>query len=105
MELITVKRIPGKNPKEMLLELFANDKEPFIVMMSNDWFNEFSKCDGVLKDSYELNPVDYNAYFIKENGNYELKIEVKFVEYSYMIVRHSNQSWNRKPAKKIYYFE
>ena len=54
MELITLKRGTGKNPKEMLLELFANDKETFIIMMSNDCFNEFCKCKGVEKDHYEL---------------------------------------------------
>lgn len=43
----------------MLLELFANAKEP---LMSADWFNKFCKCDGVLKD-YLAN---YDAYFFNE---------------------------------------
>ena len=67
MELITLKRETGKNPKEMLLELFTNNKETFIIMMSNDCFNEFCKCKGVEKDHYELNPPGYNAYFINES--------------------------------------
>ena len=58
MEFITVQRIPEKSPKEMLLELFVNAKEP---LMSADWFNKFCKCDGVLKD-YLAN---YDAYFFK----------------------------------------
>ena len=54
MELITLKRETGKNPKEMLLKLFTNNKETFIIMMSNYCFNEFCKCKGVEKDHYEL---------------------------------------------------
>lgn len=93
MELITLKRGTGKNPKEMLLELFANDKETFIVMMINNWFNEFCKCKGVQKDYYELNPPDYNAYFINESESITskclLKIKVEFVENACIIINYS----------------
>ena len=109
MELITLKRGTGKNPKEMLLELFANDKETFIIMMSNDCFNEFCKCKGVVKDHYELNPPSYNAYFINESESIAskclLKVEVELAENVWIIIRHSKQVWNRKPAQRIYYFE
>ena len=109
MELITLKRETKKNPREMLLELFANDKETFIVIMSNDWFNEFCKCKGVGKDYYELNSPNYNAYFIHEGESIAskcvLKIKVDNAEGSWIITEHSKKSWNSNPAKKIYYFE
>ena len=104
MELITLKRRTGKNPREMLLELFANDEETFIIMMSNDCFNEFCKCTGVKKDHYELNPPGYNAYFINESESIAskslLKVEVKLLENVCIM-----QVWNRKPAQRIYFFE
>lgn len=111
MELITLKRETGKNPKEMLLELFSNDKETFIVMMSSDFFNEFCKCKGVRQDSYELNPEGYDAYFINESERIAskclLKIEVEYAEGAWIIISHSKQDWSRKrkPAQRIYYFE
>lgn len=109
MKFINVTKVSEKSPKEQLLELFATDNEPFIVMMSNEWFKEFTKCEGVCRDHYELNPPGYYGYFIKESSSISskclMKIEVKFVEGSVFIVNSGKIGAKRPPAEKIYYFQ
>ena len=109
MELIN--KVSEKSPKEQLLELFENQEEPLIVMMSNEWFNEFTKCKGVEQDYYELNRPDYYAYFIHEDENIcsklLMKIEVKFIEGLVIIIDDISGRrlrYNRQAAEKIYYF-
>lgn len=107
MELIN--KVSEKSPKEQLLELFENQEEPLIVMMSNEWFDEFTKCEGVHKDHYSLNPPDYYAYFICEDesicSKFLMKIEVKFIEGLVIIVDNNlGRRCNRPVAEKIYYF-
>lgn len=106
MELIN--KVSEKSPKEQLLELFENQEEPLIVMMSNEWFNEFTKCKGVEQDYYELNRPNYYAYFIHEDENIcsklLMRIEVKFIEGLVFIIDDISIRYNRQAAEKIYYF-
>lgn len=108
MEIIN--KVSEKNPKEQLLELFENQEDPIIVMMSNEWFDKLKKCKGVYKDHYSLNPLDYYAYFIHKDesicSKFSMKIEVKFIEGLVIIVDNNleKRRCNRPAAEKIYYF-
>lgn len=113
MDLITIKR-GNKRPDEQLLNLFEEIDEPFIVIMSNDYFKEFIECECVKKDHYELNDPDYYAYDINESKSYYskslLRIEVKFVNGLVIVIKAMQgkrvvDNVVKKAATKIYYLE
>lgn len=113
MELITIKK-QNKRPDEQLLNLFEETDEPFIVIMSNDYFKEFVECECVKKDYYELNNPDYDAYDINETPScYSkslLRFEVKFVKGVVIVIRATYKGKRvvddvKKAATKIYYLE
>lgn len=114
MELITIKR-ENKSPDEQLLNLFEETKEPFVAMMSNDYFKRFVVCDRVKKDYYELNDSDYDAYDINESTSYcsksLLRIEVKFINGLVIVIKAMLKGKRvvdnvvKKVATKIYYLE